>query len=201
MLSIGLTGGIGSGKSQVADYLGSWGASVIDADRVAHELTAPGGAAIAPLRQAFGPGAICPDGSLDRSWMRERAFADTEVRRRLESILHPLIDQSVRAQAAQAQGRYCVFVVPLLVESGRWRERVDRICVVDCDVETQIRRVQARSGLTRSTIERIMTAQASREDRLAVADDVILNDGETDLDTLRARTRGFHDVWCGQVAR
>ena len=201
MLSIGLTGGIGSGKSQVADYLESWGASVIDTDRIAHALTAPGGEAIEPLRQAFGDAAIGPDGSMDRAWMRERAFADAGVRRRLESILHPLIDQSVRAQAVRADGLYLVFVVPLLVESGHWRGRVDRVCVVDCDEQTQIRRVQTRSGLTRSTIERIMTVQASREDRLAVADDVILNDGGTDLDTLRVRTRGFHDVWCGQVAR
>jgi dephospho-CoA kinase len=201
MFAIGLTGGIGSGKSQVADFLEQWGASVIDTDRIAHELTGPGGAAIEPLRQAFGGAAIAPDGSLDRAWMRERVFRDAPARRRLESIVHPLIQAVVRDRAAAARGLYCVFVVPLLVESGRWRDRVDRICVVDCDPGTQIQRVQARSGLTRDTIERIMGAQASREERLAAADDVILNDGTTDLDTLRVRTRSFHDVWGDRAAR
>jgi dephospho-CoA kinase len=201
MFSIGLTGGIGSGKSQVADWLGEWGAAVIDTDRIAHALTAPGGAAMAGVRARFGDAAVRADGGMDRGWVRERAFGDPAVRRDLESIVHPLIEQAVMAEAARATGLYRVFVVPLLVESGRWRSRVDRVCVVDCDPETQIRRVQARSGLTRDTIERIMTAQASRENRLAAADDVILNDGMTDLDTLRVRTRGFHDVWCGRAAR
>ncbi|MBV2181024.1 MAG: dephospho-CoA kinase [Castellaniella sp.] len=201
MYSIGLTGGIGSGKTQVADWLAQWGAVVIDTDRIAHELTAPGGSAIEPLRQAFGPAAILPDGRLDRDWMRDRVFADPEMRRRLESILHPLIGQAVQAQAARAQGPYRVFVVPLLVESGRWRDRVDRICVVDCDPETQIRRVQARSGLTREAIGRIMSAQSSREDRLAAADDVIVNDGVTDLAALRERSWHCHQTWCQLASR
>lgn len=201
MFSIGLTGGIGSGKSQVADWLGQWGAAVIDTDLIAHELTASGGAAMAAVRARFGESAIRADGGMDRAWMREQAFRDPGVRRDLEAIVHPLIERALTAQAVQASGLYLVFVVPLLVESGRWHSRVDRVCVVDCDAETQIRRVQARSGLTRDTIERIMTAQASRENRLAAADDVILNDGSTDLDTLRARTRGFHDGWCGRAAR
>ncbi|TAN28194.1 MAG: dephospho-CoA kinase [Castellaniella sp.] len=201
MFSIGLTGGIGSGKSQVADWLGQWGAAVIDTDLIAHELTAPGGGAMAAVRARFGNAAIRADGGMDRDWMRKQAFGDPAVRHELESIVHSLIEQTLRARAAQASGLYLVFVVPLLVESGRWHSQVDRVCVVDCDAETQIRRVQARSGLTRDTIERIMTAQASRENRLAAADDVILNDGTTDLDTLRARTRGFHDGWCGRAAR
>lgn len=201
MFSIGLTGGIGSGKSQVADWLAQWGAAVIDTDRISHALTAPGGGAIAALRARFGDAAIRPDGGMDRAWMREQAFRDPAVRHDLEAIVHPLIGQSLTAQAARAEGLYLVLVVPLLVESGRWHSRVDRVCVVDCDPETQIRRVQARSGLTRDTIERIMTAQASREDRLAAADDVILNDGMTDLDALRVRARGFHDVWCGWAAK
>lgn len=201
MFSIGLTGGIGSGKSRVADWLAEWGASVIDTDRIAHQLTAPDGAAIGPLRAAFGADAIGPDGALDRGWMREQAFADPAARRRLESVLHPLIDRAVRDQAEQARGCYRVFVVPLLVESGRWRDRVDRICVVDCDPETQIRRVQARSGLTRDTIERIMSAQASRADRLAAADDVVVNDDSVDLDTLRRRVRQLHRVWCDRASR
>ncbi|MFV0282700.1 MAG: dephospho-CoA kinase [Castellaniella sp.] len=196
MFSIGLTGGIGSGKSKVADWLAEWGASVVDTDRIAHALTAPGGGAVAPLRTAFGAAAIGPDGALDRGWMRERAFADPAARQQLESVLHPLIDRAVRDEAGQARGRYLVFVVPLLVESaGKWRDRVDRICVVDCDPETQMRRVQARSGLTHDTIERIMSAQASREDRLAVADDVIVNDDATGLETLRRRVFRLHQAW------
>lgn len=201
MYSIGLTGGIGSGKTQVADWLAQWGAALIDTDRIAHALTAPGGAAIEPLRRAFGPAAIRADGSLDRAWMRDRAFGDPDVRKRLEAILHPLIDEAVRAQAERVQGPYRVFVVPLLVESGRWRDRVDRICVVDCDPDTQIRRVQARSGLTREAIERIMSAQSSREDRLAAADDVIVNDGTTDLAALRDQSWRCHQAWCHLAAR
>ncbi len=201
MFSIGLTGGIGSGKSQVADWLGQWGATIIDTDGISHELTAAGGAAIAPLRAAFGPAAIQADGRLDRAWMRARAFADPQVRQRLEAILHPLIYQVVQARAAHAHGPYVVFVVPLLIESGRWADRVDRVCVVDCDPETQIRRVQERSGLTRDTIGRIMSAQASRADRLAAADDIIVNDGATDLDTLRRRTHALHQAWCVRAAR
>ncbi|WP_323018203.1 dephospho-CoA kinase [Castellaniella sp.] len=201
MFSIGLTGGIGSGKSQVADWLAQWGAAVIDTDQIAHALTAADGQAIGPLRQAFGPAAITADGCLDRSWMRERVFSDAAARRQLEAILHPLIDQAVRAQAAQVHGAYRVYVVPLLVESGRWRDRVDRICVVDCDPATQIRRVQSRSGLTPEAIERIMSAQASREDRLAAADDIIMNDGATDLDTLRERSRCCHQSWCDLASR
>ena len=201
MFSIGLTGGIGSGKSMVADWLAEWGAAVIDTDRIAHDLTAPGGAAIGPLREAFGAAAIGPDGALDRGWMRTHAFADPTVRRRLEAVLHPLIDQAVRDQAQRARGPYRVFVVPLLVESGRWRDRVDRICVVDCDPETQVRRVQARSGLTRDTIERIMSAQASRTERLAAADDVISNDDSTDLDVLRRRAFQLHQAWGDRASR
>jgi dephospho-CoA kinase len=201
MFSIGLTGGIGSGKSQVADWLAEWGAAVIDTDQIAHALTASGGAAIEPLRAAFGAEAIGPDGALDRAWMRARAFGDPAARRQLESVLHPLIDRAVCDQAAQSRGDYQVFVVPLLIESGRWRERVDRICVVDCDPETQVRRVQARSGLTRETIERIMSAQASRADRLAAADDIIVNDDSTDLDTLRRRVLRLHQAWYDRASR
>ena len=201
MFSIGLTGGIGSGKSQVADWLAEWGAAVIDTDQIAHELTAPGGAAIGPLRAVFGAAAIRADGALDRDWMRARAFADPAVRQQLEQVLHPLIGEAVRDRAEHAQGTYRVFVVPLLVESGHWRDRVDRICVVDCDPETQVGRVQARSGLTRDTIERIMSAQASRADRLAAADDVILNDGATDLDALRRRVFQLHQAWCDRASR
>lgn len=201
MYAIGLTGGIGSGKSQVADHLQTLGAVVVDADRVSHALTAPGGAAIDALRDAFGAAAIAPDGALDRAWMRTQAFGDAAVRHRLEAILHPLIAQALCCAAAQARGPYCVFVIPLLVESGRWRERLERICVVDCEPETQVRRVQRRSGLTRQTIERIMTAQVSRDERLAAADDVIVNDAATDLETLHRRTNELHQLWRAMAAR
>ena len=196
MLKIGLTGGIGSGKSAVADFLEEWGAAIIDTDVIAHELTAPGGAAIDAIRREFGDDAIAADGSLDRAAMRERVFQDASARQRLESILHPRIHLLAQDYARAAQGCYLVFVVPLLVESGRWRDRVDRICVVDCDPETQVARVQARSGLTTAAIERIMSAQASRAQRLDAADDVICNDADTTLEVLRQRTRRQHDTWC-----
>jgi dephospho-CoA kinase len=198
---IGLTGGIGSGKSHVADLFASWGAAVIDTDVIAHELTAPGGAAISAIREQFGENVIGGDGAMDREAMRALVFARPAARRQLESILHPMIGSVTQARAQAAQGCYLVFVVPLLVESGRWRERVDRICVVDCDRPTQIARVQARSGLTLETIERIMAAQATREERLAVADDVVLNDGSTALDDLERRARSLHDMWCLQAAQ
>ncbi|MFT0532654.1 dephospho-CoA kinase [Castellaniella hirudinis] len=195
MFSIGLTGGIGSGKSQVAQWLGQWGASVIDTDEIARDLTRPGGQAMAALRQAFGEVAVAADGGLDRAWMRAHAFADPAARQRLEAIVHPLIEQAVQRQAAQAGGAYVVYVVPLLVETGRWRQRVDRVCVVDCDPDTQVRRVGARSGLTPEAIGRIMSAQAPRETRLAAADDVIINDGATSLDALRQQSWHFHQSW------
>jgi dephospho-CoA kinase len=193
--SIGLTGGIGSGKSMVADMLQEWGASVIDTDRIAHALTGPGGDAMDAIRAAFGPQALTADGALDRAWMRDLAFHEPDARARLEAILHPLIGQRTEEEGERAQGLYRVFAVPLLVESGRWRDRVDRICVVDCDPETQIARVQARSGLTPDAIRRIMQAQAARATRLQAADDVILNDGATTPDLLRARARQMHDRW------
>jgi dephospho-CoA kinase len=193
---IGLTGGIGSGKTRVADLFAEWGAAVIDTDVIAHDLTSPGGAAMEAIRHEFGPDVISPTGALDRQAMRDLVFESPEARQRLESIIHPMISSVTQKRAAAAQGCYLVFVVPLLVESGRWHDRVDRICVVDCDPETQISRVQARSGLTPEAIARIMSAQASRESRLAVADDVIVNDGHTSFDELVRRAREVHDAWC-----
>jgi len=201
MLKIGLTGGIGSGKTRVADYFQSWGASVVDTDIIAHSLTAPGGRAIEPIRREFGAAMIGPDGALDRGAMRELVFHDPAARIRLEAILHPMIGEVTREQAQRAEGCYLVFVVPLLIESGRWRDKVDRICVVDCDPATQVARVQARSGLTQEAIERIMSVQVSRETRLAAADDVVLNDGATTLEQLEARSRALHDGWCKLAAR
>ncbi|ARP96668.1 dephospho-CoA kinase [Bordetella genomosp. 13] len=195
MYSIGLTGGIGSGKSRVADLLGEWGAAVIDTDQIAHALTGPDGAAMPALRAAFGDRAVDARGALDRAWMRDLVFAQPAERERLQALLHPMIDTHTRQAASQARGAYVVYVVPLLVESGRWRDRVDRICVVDCDPETQVARVQARSGLTPDAIRRIMAAQAARATRLAAADDVIVNDGATTPDMLHARARRMHDRW------
>jgi dephospho-CoA kinase len=200
MYKIGLTGGIGSGKTRVADMLAEWGAALVDTDAIAHALTAPGGEAMPALVRAFGPQAAGPDGAMDRAWMRELVFREPEARARLEGILHPLIGAHTERAAAQAKGTYLVFVVPLLVESGRWRDRVDRICVVDCDPQTQVARVQARSGLTLEAIQRIMAAQAARETRLAAADDVIVNDGQTTVPALRARAKALHDRWCQMAA-
>jgi dephospho-CoA kinase len=177
---VGLTGGIGSGKSAVADHFADLGVPVVDTDAIAHELTGPGGPAIGAIRTAFGETVIAADGRLDRAAMRQLAFSDAEVRKRLESILHPLIrdDSERRCQAALNGGApYVVLVVPLLVESGNYRERVDRVLAVDCDDEVRLARVMARSGLTRAEVTAIMAAQADREARLSAADDVIDNSG------------------------
>ncbi|TAL79415.1 MAG: dephospho-CoA kinase [Burkholderiaceae bacterium] len=196
MYKIGLTGGIGSGKSCVASFFQGWGAAVIDTDVIAHELTAPAGAAIAPLVAAFGPDVVTPEGALDRSVVRDLVFHDPAARHKLESILHPMIGRVTQERTEQATGCYLVYVVPLLVESGRWRGKVDRICVVDCDPATQVARVRARSGLTPEAIARIMSAQVSREARLEVADDIVLNGAGTTLAVLAARARAVHETWC-----
>lgn len=201
MFKIGLTGGIGSGKSRVADMLAEWGATLVDTDEIARALTAVGGAAMPAIEAEFGAQALTPDGALNREWMRERAFSDPKARLRLEAVLHPIISEETRRQAAAATGSYLVFVVPLLVESlTRWRGRVDRICVVDCDPDTQVARVQARSGLTEPAIRRIMAAQAARETRLDIADDVITNDGATSPEQLRAQAKILHDRWLALAA-
>lgn len=196
MFKLGLTGGIGSGKTKVADMLARLGAAVIDTDAIAHSLTAPGGQAIEPVRAAFGERAIAATGALDRDYMRTRVFDDPGERLRLEAIMHPLIANEVERLAAEAQGLYVVFVVPLLVESGRWADRLDRVCVVDCDRQTQIERVQARSGLSTERIEQILAAQASRQKRLAAADDVIDNGAHISLSQLNSQVLGLHQRWC-----
>jgi dephospho-CoA kinase len=193
---LGLTGGIGSGKTQVANLLAGWGASVIDTDLIAHTLTAPAGQAIEPIRQVFSAEVIDSSGALNRARMRELVFADPARRVELEAILHPLIAQAVDQEAAQAQGLYVVFVVPLLVESGRWRQKIDRLCVVDCDQSTQIERVQCRSGLELATIQNILAAQATREQRLAVADDVIDNSKAVTMSALEKQVLVLHQGWC-----
>jgi len=180
---LGLTGGIGSGKSTVARMLAADGATVVDADAIARGVTAPGGAAIVPIAQTFGADLLTEDGALHRDRMRALVFSDPATKQRLEAIIHPLVAQETdrQARAALAHGaRTLVFDVPLLVESGaRWRTKVHRVLVVDCQVETQIQRVMARNGLTRPEVEKIIAAQASRTQRLAAADIVLYNDDLT----------------------
>ncbi|NDF63474.1 MAG: dephospho-CoA kinase [Synechococcaceae bacterium WBB_3_034] len=176
-MKIGLTGGIGSGKSTVAAFFEAHGAWRFDADAVSHELTSAGGAAMPAIEQAFGPGVLASDGSLDRAAMRARVFNDAQQRQRLEAILHPLIGARREAVVQAAAGRSVVFDIPLLAESPAWRARVDRVLVVDCLESTQVARVMARSGLQAADIRRIIDSQASRAQRRAVADAVIFNDG------------------------
>jgi dephospho-CoA kinase len=181
-LRLGLTGGIGSGKSTVASLLAARGARVIDADAISRELTAAGGQAIPSIREAFGADFISPEGSLDRARMRSLAFGDPSARRRLEQILHPLIGLESRRQAtlaAQAGNRCVVLDIPLLVESSHWRPRLDQVLVLDCSTRTQIDRVMQRSGLTQAEVEAILAQQASRGQRLRAADHVIFNEGLT----------------------
>lgn len=187
---IGLTGGIGSGKSTVAGFLARRGAAIIDADAISRNLTAPGGRAMADIAHTFGAEMLSPDGAMDRQAMRERIFRDPQAKRQLERIIHPLVSQitAEQAQAAVQSGhRVLVFDVPLLVESGeRWRKQVDRVIVVDCDIETQTQRVMARSSLSAEEIKRIVAQQATRAQRLACADLVVVNQGLSfdDLDSL-----------------
>lgn len=175
---VGLTGGIGSGKSTVAELFAALGAEVVDADAIARELTAPGGIALPALLAEFGAEVLAADGALDRAQMRTLAFADPARKARLEAILHPLIRAECEARCAAADDApYVLLVVPLLVESGAYAKTIDRLLVVDCPEELQILRVVARSGLAREDVLRIMAAQASRTQRLAAADDVLENVG------------------------
>jgi dephospho-CoA kinase len=189
---VGLTGGIGSGKSAVGDLFAQHGVTVVDTDAIAHALTAPGGAAIGAIRAEFGESAVSADGALDRAAMRAMVFADPSARKRLEAILHPMIRaESERRLLQRPSGSsYAILMVPLLIESGEYRKRVNRIAVVDCAESTQIERVMSRSGLARKEIERILAAQATRAERLAAADDVIENDGA--LDQLPAQIERLH---------
>lgn len=194
-LRIGLTGGIGSGKSTVGKLLAQLGATVIDTDLIARQLTLPGGAAIAAITLAFGPDLIAPDGALDRTRMRELVFADAMAKRRLEAVLHPLIGAETERQAAAApDAPALVFDVPLLVESGRWRARVDKVLVVDCSEATQSERVIQRSGWTSDAARAVIATQASRSQRRASADAVIFNDGITP-DQLAGEVRALWQRW------
>ncbi len=187
---VGLTGGIGSGKSAAADLLEELGAAVVDTDTIAHELTSPGGAAIEPIRAAFGDEVIASSGALDRAAMRRQVFADAEAKTRLEGILHPMIRAEADRRSAESRAPYVVLVVPLLVESGGYRNRVQRVAVVDCPEEIQVARVMSRSGLTAEEARAIMAAQVGRAQRLAVADDIIDNGGA--LAALRPQVEALH---------
>lgn len=173
---VGLTGGIGSGKSTVADLFAEQGVAVVDTDQIAHALTGPDGAAMPAIVAEFGAQVARIDGSLDRAAMRQRVFADADARRRLEAILHPLIASESARQATTATSPYAILAVPLLVETGNWQQRCDRVLVVDCPEEIQLQRVMARNALSAAEVRAILAAQASRAQRLAAADDVIAND-------------------------
>ena len=188
--AVGLTGGIGCGKTTVANLFAALGASLVDTDEIAHALTAAGGAAMAALIDAFGPACATPDGALDRARMRALVFSDPAAKQRLEAILHPRIRDAALAAAAQATGSYVIFVVPLLIESGTWRSRVARVLAIDCPEQVQLARVMARNGLTEAHVRAIMATQVTRAERLAAADDVIRNEGE--LDALRPQIALLH---------
>lgn len=193
-LRIGLTGGIGSGKSTVARAWADLGATVIDTDAIARELTASGGAALPAIAQRFGAAAIAADGAMNRAHMRELAFSDAANRLALEAILHPMIGAETSRRAAETRSAVIVFDVPLLVESGRWRDRVDRVLVVDCQEATQIERVMRRSGWTALAVQAVLDQQATRRARRAAADAMIFNEGLS-LDELRQQVRALHSHW------
>lgn len=177
---LGLTGGIGSGKSTVAAMLARRGAAIVDADAISRHLTQPGGAAMAEIAQTFGQRFVTPEGALDRDAMRQLVFQEPAARTRLEAIIHPLVGHETEQQARQAQqaGAPCVvFDVPLLVESGRWRSRVDAVLVVDCSHALQIERVMQRNGWTREAVDKVLASQATRLQRLAAADVCLYNEG------------------------
>jgi len=201
MFSIGLTGGIGSGKTTVADMFAARGVPVIDTDLIAHQITAPGGVAMPLIESAFGPQYVAADGSLDRARMRTRVFGDGAAKAQLESITHPLIRAESERQRNLARGAYHIVVVPLLVEAGPRAVKTDRVLVVDCAVDTQIERVMQRNGFSRDQVLAIIARQATREARLAAADDVILNDAQATLDTLEREVEALHANYVRMAAQ
>jgi len=190
MFTVGLTGGIGSGKSTVAECFSAHDVPVIDTDVIARQLTVPGGATLDAIRKAFGETVMQADGTLDRAALRRRVFADGDARHQLEAILHPIIRQSVEQTLSTLVAPYALIVIPLLVETGSYRDMLNRILVVDCPEELQIARVMARSGLTQDEVKAILAAQAGRAERLAVADDVIVNTASPEA--LRAQVATLH---------
>ncbi|MET3496764.1 dephospho-CoA kinase [Variovorax boronicumulans] len=198
---IGLTGGIGSGKSTVATMLVARGAVLVDTDAIARSIAQPGGIAMPALEAEFGRGVIAPDGGLDRAAMRQIVFADAGAKRRLESILHPLIGTETQRQAAAAgEDAVVVFDVPLLVESGRWRALVDRVLVVDATEATQLKRVVARSGWTPDAVRAVIAQQAPRAVRRAAADAVVFNESLTLLE-LETEVQGLWKLWAAATTR
>ena len=195
---VGLTGGIGSGKSLVADMFAARGAAIIDTDLIAHQLTTPGGMAMPAIRAAFGDDFVTPDGAMDRARMRALVFSDVAAKERLEAILHPLIRSATEQAARAARGTYRIFVVPLLVESGSWSQRVSRVLVVDCPEQVQVERVMLRNRMPEQQVRAIMAAQASRQARLAAADDVIVNDG--DMAALAPQVERLHTLYAELAA-
>ncbi len=190
---VGLTGGIGSGKSAAAEEFARLGASVVDTDAIAHEVTGPGGAAIPEVKRQFGSAFVDAAGAMDRTQMRDLVFRDPAQKQRLEALLHPMIRAESARRIASATGPYALHVVPLLIESPGYRERVGRVLVVDCPEELQISRVRQRSGLPEAAIRRIMDAQLQREKRLAAADDVIDNSGS--LSAMQQQVRNLHETY------
>jgi len=189
-LVVGVTGGIGSGKSTVARLFQALGAAVVDTDEIGHELTAPGGAALGAIRTRFGDDYLTPEGALDRPRMRALAFSDPAAKRDLETILHPRIRAEAQLRVARAQAPYVLLLIPLLAETGGYPQLVNRVLVVDCDEASQIERARRRSGLTEAELRAIMAGQASRSERLALADDVIDNNGPAGA--LEAQVRQLH---------
>jgi dephospho-CoA kinase len=187
---VGLTGGIGSGKSAAAAEFERLGATLVDADAIAHELTAAGGAAMGEIRKVFGPEVLAASGALERDKMRARVFADPAAKQALEALLHPMIREESRRRIAGARGPYVIHVVPLLVESPEYRSRVDRVLVIDAPEELQVERVRSRSGLSEAQVRAIVAAQATRAQRLAAADDVIENRGT--IEALRGQVAALH---------
>ena len=198
-LVVGLTGGIGSGKSAAADEFARLGATVVDTDAIAHELTRAGGRAIPEVERIFGKQALGASGAMDRDRMRARVFADPAAKKALEALLHPMIREESRRRIDTATAPYVVHVVPLLVESPDYRSRVDRVLVVDCPEEIQVARVRARSALPEAQVRAIMASQATRADRLAAADDVVDNSGS--LDALRKQVAALHRKYLEYAAR
>lgn len=187
---VGLTGGIGSGKSVVSALFGELGAAIVDTDEISRALTAPGGDAIAAIRGQFGQAAIGADGGLDRELMRRRVFQDARAKGELEAILHPLIRARTQAAIAAARAPYVIVVVPLLLETGAYAELIQRVLVVDCDEAEQVRRVVAARGLSAEEVRRIMATQLPRAERVRRADDVLPNEGG--IDALRRHVERLH---------
>ena len=197
--AVGLTGGIGSGKTTVAELFALQGSGLVDTDEISHRLTAPAQPAIAEIARKFGPQFVAEDGSLDRARMRNLVFADRLARKDLEAILHPLIRKESTRQIQESTAPYVVVVVPLLIESGAYRGMIGRILVVDCEPETQVRRVMERSGVSRNEVLSIIASQASRQQRLRKADDIIHNDD--DLESLRAQVNPLHFRYLGLATK